>query len=453
MKLKYKLVLLFMFMICVLSIVTGTYSIVQMKNKIIEAAQSKLLSDLALSRTLLESRYPGDWSLKDGQLYKGDFPFNYDYTLVDEIGNLTGDTVTIFQKNMRISTNVIQQDGARAIDTPVSDTVSNAVLSNGETYVGKANVVGTWNQTVYEPIRDSSENIIGIWYVGVPNTLYDQIARDFQNRLILFTIIGVGISVFMIWVFSDKITKPLAALEKATHTMAEGDLTNTIQISSHDEIGSQATAFHKMQENMNDALKRISLASTEVSLGSKQVSDSSTSLAQGSTEQASQVQELTALMENISVQMKLTAEHAKKADRLSSEAIQCALTGSSQMKEMQEAINAINIASNEISNIIKVIDEIAFQTNVLSLNASVEAARAGQQGKGFAVVAEEVRNLASRSAQAVGETSALIKNSIQKVEFGTKIASSTATSLEEIVHEINQMADALDHQVRRFKLS
>ncbi|MDD2969040.1 MAG: cache domain-containing protein [Lachnospiraceae bacterium] len=163
MKLKYKLVLLFMFMICVLSIVTGTYSIVQMKNKIIEAAQSKLLSDLALSRTLLESRYPGDWSLKDGQLYKGDFPFNYDYTLVDEIGDLTGDTVTIFQKNMRISTNVIQQDGARAIDTPVSDTVSNAVLSNGETYVGKANVVGTWNQTVYEPIRDSSENIIGIW--------------------------------------------------------------------------------------------------------------------------------------------------------------------------------------------------------------------------------------------------------------------------------------------------
>lgn len=444
MKLRYKIIILFISLICVLSVVTGTYSIVQMKSKIIEAAQSKLLSDLSLSRELLNTQYPGEWSLKDGQLCKGEFVFNNQFELVDRIGELTGDTVTIFQGDTRIATNVIQEDGNRAVYTQVSEVVAGAVLTRGETYVGKANVVGTWNQAVYEPITNADNEIIGIWYVGVPNTLYDKIAADFQFRLILFTALGILVSIVIVWFFSNKIFNPLSSLEAATQEMAAGDLTASVSIKSKDEIGKLANAFQVLLRNFNDVLHHIVQTSYDVSAGSQQVSDSSMSLAQGASEQASAVEELTASMEEFATQMHHSAENVEKISSFSDEAKKNAEKSSLQMREMQNAIMEINQTSHDISSVIKVIDNIAFQTNILSLNASVEAASAGSMGRGFAVVAEEVRNLAMQVAKAVNETTILIENSLAKVEKGTKIVDETAETLNEIIQSINQMAEFME---------
>jgi len=443
MKLRFKMIALFMFMICFLCAVTGTYSIVQMKNKVIESAQSKLLSDLELSRTLMDARYPGEWKVQDGLLYKGEFAFNDEFDLVDEIGSLTGDTVTIFQGDTRIATNVIQNNGKRAVGTQVSKEVASAVLSKGDTFIGKANVVGTWNQTVYEPIKDANNEIIGIFYVGVPNTLYDKIANDFRTNLIFFILAGLILFSIIVWYFADRFFRPLSQLEQATKKMVDGDLTAKIQVKSKDEIGSLANSFNSMLDSFNEVLHHIRIASSEVTAGAEQVSNSSMSLSHDATEQASAVEELTARIEDIAGQMQQNLDNVEKAHALSEEVNKNALEGSQQMKDLQLAIQEINETSNDISKIIRVIDDLSFQTNILSLNASVEAAQAGQHGKGFAVVAEEVRNLAAKSALAASDTSNLIKNSLKKVEDGIKIVDANARSLNEIISGVNQMTNAI----------
>lgn len=445
MKLRYKMIVLFMSLICVLCVVTGTYSITQMEKKIIESAQSKLLSDLALSRTLIDSRYPGDWRITEGKIFKGEFSFNNQFDLVDEIGKLTGDTVTIFQSDTRVATNVIQKDGNRAIKTKVSEEVRNTVLGKGETYIGKANVVGTWNQTVYEPIIDSNKNVIGILYVGVPNTLYDQMSDEFRTNLVIFILVGILLFSCLIWVLCVRIFSPLTKLEGATQKMATGDLTTKVKVTSRDELGVLASAFNTMQDSFNNVLNNISVASSEVNTSSKQVSDSSKSLSDGATEQASTIEELTARMEDICSQMQLNSDNTQKANSLSTIVNNNAIEGSQNMAELQVAIRNINQTSHDISKIIKVIDNIAFQTNILSLNASVEAARSGKYGRGFAVVAEEVRNLAIKAALAAKDTSELINNSLDKVEEGMRLVDANAKSLDGIISGINDMSKAINN--------
>ncbi|MHC1695456.1 MAG: methyl-accepting chemotaxis protein [Eubacteriales bacterium] len=220
--------------------------------------------------------------------------------------------------------------------------------------------------------------------------------------------------------------------------IADGDMTVNAEIrSDKDLLGSKLS---QMLERLNELLSNISNASEQVAAGSRQVSDSSVQLSQGATEQASSLEELTSSVEQISSQTRHNAENALEANKNAENAKLAAETGSEHMGNMLSAMDEINESSNNINKIIKVIDDIAFQTNILALNAAVEAARAGQHGKGFAVVAEEVRNLASKSANAAKETAALIEGSIKKVEGGTKIAASTSSSLKEIVGSVSKVA-------------
>lgn len=224
----------------------------------------------------------------------------------------------------------------------------------------------------------------------------------------------------------------------ATERMAAGDLTIDIKVRSDRDLLGKKLA--EMLDKNNEVLSNIAVASEQVAAGSKQVSDSSVALSQGATEQASSVEQLTASLEEISSQTKMNAQNANQANDLAETAKSNAVQGNQQMGDMLKAMEDINEASANISNVIKVIDDIAFQTNILALNAAVEAARAGQHGKGFAVVAEEVRNLAARSADAAKETTSMISSSIKKAEDGTKIARDTAGALNKIVDDIDKVA-------------
>lgn len=259
--------------------------------------------------------------------------------------------------------------------------------------------------------------------------------------MIAIIIIGIVLAVGLGLIIAGIISKPLNRLVTAANKIADGDLDVSIDVNSKDEVGVLASAFGKMNDNLNDVLSKISFAAEQVSSGSRQVSDSSMALSQGATEQASSVEELTASLEEIASQTKQNAESANQANSLAEAARGNAIQGNSQMKEMLKAMEEINDSSGNISKIIKVIDEIAFQTNILALNAAVEAARAGQHGKGFAVVAEEVRNLAARSANAAKETTEMIEGSIKKVEGGTRIANQTADALNKIVEDISRVAN------------
>jgi methyl-accepting chemotaxis protein len=251
---------------------------------------------------------------------------------------------------------------------------------------------------------------------------------------------AIGLGIFISRMISNPVKKMVTIADK----VAQGDLNVNINFDTKDEIGSLATAFKKMSDNLNEVLSNISSASEQVAAGSKQVSDSSIALSQGSTEQASSIEELTASIEEISSQTQLNAQNASQANQLAETAKSNALKGNEQMNAMLKAMDEINVSSSSISKIIKVIDDIAFQTNILALNAAVEAARAGQHGKGFAVVAEEVRNLAARSANAAKETTDMIEGSIKKVEGGTKIAKDTSSALNEIVEDIEKVASLVN---------
>ena len=239
--------------------------------------------------------------------------------------------------------------------------------------------------------------------------------------------------------------KMIANIREQAHTverLADGDLTVDIEIKSENDLLGQK--LHKLIEDLNRMFGDINSSAEQVAVGAKQVSDSSMILSQGATEQASSIEELTAALEEISSQTEHNAKNADNANKLAEAAKSNGIEGNNQMKDMLQAMEDINKSSANISKIIKVIDDIAFQTNILSLNAAVEAARAGQHGKGFAVVAEEVRNLAARSAEAAKETTEMIEDSIKKSEVGTKITKETAEALNKIVDEVTKVSDLVN---------
>ena len=230
-------------------------------------------------------------------------------------------------------------------------------------------------------------------------------------------------------------------ISKELETIANGDLTADIKpLSDVDVMGK---TMKQMLNQLNKMFTDIQASTYQVSTGSKQVADGAQILAQGSTEQAASIQQLSSSITEIAERTKINASTADKTASLSATIKESAEKGSQQMDDMISAVGEINDASKNIRKIIKTIDDIAFQTNILALNAAVEAARAGQHGKGFAVVAEEVRNLASKSAEAAKDTGNMIQNSMEKAELGSRIAGATAESLKEIVEGINESSQLI----------
>lgn len=225
---------------------------------------------------------------------------------------------------------------------------------------------------------------------------------------------------------------------QTAEAIAGGDLTVQVKISSEKDV--LGMALNRIVENDNRILSRIRAASGEIARGAGQISEASLHLAEGSGRQAGTLEEVAAAVTNVKSNITLSAEHAAVARTRANGVSHDAADGSARMDEMLRAMDEISVSSANISKVMKAIEDIAFQTNILSLNASVEAARAGAAGKGFAVVADEVRSLAARSAGAAQETADMVKDSIQRIEHGTRIAQNTAEAFRKIVGGIEQVA-------------
>jgi methyl-accepting chemotaxis protein len=269
---------------------------------------------------------------------------------------------------------------------------------------------------------------------------------EFSHRVSVKSIDEIGQTSAAFNHLMDALQEAIGNVNTVLGAVAKGDL-------SHSITGEYSGELSRLKANTNDSIvmlghlmSQVIEASQQVNTGAQELSRSSQVLASGTTQQAGTLEEVASSMDEIENRTKANRDNAGQAQELTHQTIKMVTDGNHQMESMLQSMKQISESSAQVSKVIKTIDEIAFQTNLLALNAAVEAARAGKYGKGFAVVAEEVRNLASRSAEAAKNTAELIEGSILEVKKGVQNADSTASVLEKITAGINQ-SDSLINEI------
>ncbi|PWF24680.1 methyl-accepting chemotaxis protein [Corticimicrobacter populi] len=252
-------------------------------------------------------------------------------------------------------------------------------------------------------------------------------------------VLGLGVA----WWLTRGITRPLADAVRVARTVAANDLTSVIHADSRDEVGQLLQALHEMNGNLARVVGHVRVNADSIATASGQIDAGNQDLSSRTEEQASALEETSASIQELASAVRQNADHARQANQLAVEASSVATQGGQAMGDVEQTMKDIDESSRKISDIIGVIDSIAFQTNILALNAAVEAARAGEQGRGFAVVAAEVRALAQRSAGAAKDIKELISNSVAKVGEGSQQVEVAGRTMEAIVDSIRRVTDIM----------
>ena len=430
-----------------------------------------------------------------------------DESFLDTLKALTNCEYTIFEGDTRINTTFFVNE-EREIGTTVSDDVKSALYEGTGTLVTQTTLYGNPYMCVYVAYENSDGTVNGALFCG-----YN--VSDIYNNTFLHSMITLGIAVVLgvVCVFALSrfigrvLNKPMKNIVMAANSIADGKINDEVyselkSAESDNEIGMIAAsienaiksimAVEKDAEMLNDAIERYDLTvrseeenhsgvyrvivhtindlfgqlteiikniqsvSANIDGSAVQVSQAAQTLADGATTQASSSEELAANIADVYSEVKNTANHAGEANTYSTEAETEVQESSKCMSQLVTAMDEIATSSGKIQKIIKTIEDIAFQTNILSLNAAVEAARAGEAGKGFAVVADEVRNLANKSAEAVKSTTALIADSVAAIENGNRLVQDTDKSLQNVIEKtdgVNKLVEKIAEATRNQSLA
>lgn len=273
-------------------------------------------------------------------------------------------------------------------------------------------------------------------------------AADLRQGIIFSSLLGLGLFAavaLVALVFVRRTVAPIKRTAAAMHDIAQGrgDLTQRLAIESRDEIGDLALQFNAFVARMQETLRDVRRSTLSVHQAAGEISQSSEELATRTEQAAANLQQTSASMEEITSTVNHSADNAQQANTLVLSTADVAREGETAMGQVETTMQDINDSASRISDIITMIDAIAFQTNILALNASVEAARAGEHGRGFAVVAQEVRVLASRSSDASKEIRALIDASVQHTKSGSKLVRSAGDTMREIVSSVAKVTDVI----------
>jgi len=262
-----------------------------------------------------------------------------------------------------------------------------------------------------------------------------------RNVSVAALALGLALAIWMALSLTRSIISTLAYAGRVANEIAQGKLGHAIKVTRNDELGQLLEAFRSMDERLSAIVGEVRHGSGAVSTAAQQIARGNDDLSQRTQEQASSLEETASSMEEMTSTVKQNAENASHANQLARGAREQAERGGEVASQAVVAMKEINASSRKIAEIVSLIDEIAFQTNLLSLNAAVEAARAGEQGRGFAVVATEVRNLAQRSAGAAKEIKGLINDSAEKVKAGSALVDQSGKALAEIVDSVKKVTD------------
>ena len=267
-----------------------------------------------------------------------------------------------------------------------------------------------------------------------------------RNALIIEAVLvaaAIAIGVIVAWRIARGIKGPIARAVNVAERIAEGNLSSPVEQGGKDEIGRLLQAIAGMQDRLRGLVGEIRQTADSIQVASTEVATGNQDLSQRTEQAASNLQQIASSMEQLTGTVRQSADAASQANQLAASAAEVAQRGGNVVAQVVTTMEAINASSKKISDIIGVIDGIAFQTNILALNAAVEAARAGEQGRGFAVVAGEVRSLAQRSAEAAHEIKALISDSVDKVEAGSLLVTAAGATMNEIVASVQRVTDII----------
>jgi methyl-accepting chemotaxis protein len=283
------------------------------------------------------------------------------------------------------------------------------------------------------------------WLIGT-GIYVDDVRKQVNN--LTYTLLAVVIGIFVLTIFASalmtkSITAPLQRALELVKDIAqgEGDLTARLEVSSKDEVGRLCEEFNRFVQKLHDLITSAKESTSIVGRSTDEISQGNQNLSERIQQQASSIEETASAMEEMSSAVNQEAEHANQANALAQKTAGMAEQGGKVVESTINAMAEVNTSSHKISEIITVVNEIAFQTNLLALNAAVEAARAGEAGRGFAVVAGEVRNLAGRSATAAKEIQELITDSVGKVEQGNDLVKQSGDLLKEIITNVKSVAE------------
>ncbi|ACC75724.1 methyl-accepting chemotaxis protein [Paraburkholderia phymatum] len=267
--------------------------------------------------------------------------------------------------------------------------------------------------------------------------------RSARMWTLLLAALALALGAWIAVVITRSITGPLRRSVEIAETVARGDLTAVIQVDGKDELSQLLDALRNMNERLLDTVARVRSSSESIATGSSEIAAGNTDLSQRTEEQAASLEETAASMEELTSTVKQNAENANQGNALAARASDTAARGGDVVSRVVDTMRDISNSSQQVAQIISVIEGIAFQTNILALNAAVEAARAGEQGRGFAVVAGEVRTLAQRSASAAKEIKDLIDESVNRVNSGTALVDEAGRTMGEIVQSVRQVSDLM----------